>query len=165
MKNKFLIAIILFPCVAFSQRVDLDRFKFSTQYRSLPSVRLDSSYRTYNVTVETSRLMQPYVADMTPEKSVQLEGWKMLKKNGHIGIEIKLEELLPESFSVKEREEIIKDKTGKETGRRKLYSQEVVYTICFNNLSIVDQQFCSRRYINHSLKIFTMIYRNYVWSG
>ena len=128
MKIKFLIAVMLFSCVAFGQRVDLDRFKFSTQYRSLPSVRLDSSYRTYNVTVETVKLMQPYLADMTPEKSVQLEGWKMLKKNGHIGIQVKLEELLPESFSVKEREEIIKDKTGKETGRRKLYSQEVVYT-------------------------------------
>ena len=128
MRNKFLIAFIIFPCVAFSQRVDLDRFKFSTQYRSLPSVRLDSSYRTYHVTVETSRLMQAYLSDMTPEKSVQVEGWRMLKKNGHIGIQVKLEELLPESFSVKEREEIIKDKTGKETSRRKLYSQEVVYT-------------------------------------
>jgi len=126
-KNLFPL-ILLLPVVAFSQRVDLDRFKFTTQYRSLPAMRLDSSYRTYNVSVETSRLMQGYLSDMTPEKSVMLEGWKMLKKNGHISINIKLEDLLPESFSVKEREEIIKDRNGKETGRRKLYSQEVVYT-------------------------------------
>ena len=128
MKIKFLIAIIVFPCVAFSQRVDLDRFKFTTQFRSLPNIRLDSSYHTYNVSVETSRMMQPYLTDMTPDRSVQLEGWKMLKKNGHIAIQVKLEDLLPESFSVKEREEIIKDKTGKETGRRTYYSQEVLYT-------------------------------------
>jgi hypothetical protein len=73
-------------------------------------------------------MMQPYLADMTPDRSVQLEGWKMLKKNGHLSIQVKLEDLLPEAFSVKEREEIIKDKTGKETGRRKYYSQEVTYT-------------------------------------
>ncbi len=128
MKKNLFPLILLLPVVAFSQRVDLDRFKFTTQYRSLPAMRLDSSYRTYNVSVETSRLMQGYLSDMTPEKSVMLEGWKMLKKNGHISINIKLEDLLPESFSVKEREEIIKDRNGKETGRRKLYSQEVVYT-------------------------------------
>lgn len=128
MKKNILIAALILPVIAFSQRVDLDRFKFTTQYRSLPSVRLDSSYRTYNVAVETSRLMQGYLSDMTPEKSVTLEGWRMLKKNGHISVQVKLEDLLPESFSVKEREEIIKDRAGKETGRRKLYSQEVVYT-------------------------------------
>ena len=126
-KNLSIIAFLL-PFIAFSQRVDLDRFKFSSQFRSLPSIRLDSSYHTYHVSVEATRLMQGYLNDMTPEKSVTLEGWRMLKKNGHLTIQVKLEELLPESFSVKEREELIKDRAGKETGRRKLYSQEVVYT-------------------------------------
>ena len=188
MRNSFLIAITLFPCVAFSQRVDLDRFKFSTQYRSLPSVRLDSSYRTYNVSVETSRLMQAYLADMTPGNSVQLEGWRMLKKNGHIAIQVKLEDLLPESFSVKEREEIIKDKTGKETGRRKYYSQEVVYTFSafaditdYKGVHIENMVLASRNYkqvykspefairyaaegyfLINSLKVTEQLYRNCV---
>ena len=128
MRKNLFVAVLLLPLVSFSQRVDLDRFKFSSQYRSLPAFRLDSSYRTYHVSVETSRLMQGYVSGMTPEKSVILEGWRMLNKNGHLAIQVKLEDLLPQSFSVKEREEIIKDRAGKETGRRKLYSQEVVYT-------------------------------------
>ena len=126
-KNIFIAALLL-PFIAYSQRVDLDRFKFSSQYRSLPAIRLDSSYRTYHVLVETSRLMRGYLSGISPEKSVMLEGWRMLKKNGHLAIQVKLEDLLPESFSVTEREEIIKDRAGKETGRRKLYSQEVVYT-------------------------------------
>jgi len=117
------------PVVVFSQKkVDLDRYRFTSQFRSLPTVTLDSSYHTYHVSVEATRMMQAYLYEMTPEKSVVLEGWKMLKKNGHLAIQVKLEDLLPESFSVKEREEIIKDRAGKETGRRKLYSQEVVYT-------------------------------------
>ena len=128
MKKNLLIAAFLLPLIALSQRVDLDRFKFSSQYRSLPAFRLDSSYRTYHVSVEASRLMQGYVSGMSPEKTVILEGWRMLNKNGHLAIQVKLEDLLPQSFSVKEREEIIKDRAGKETGRRKLYSQEVVYT-------------------------------------
>ena len=128
MRKNLFIAVLLFPLISFSQRVDLDRFKFSSQFRSLPAFRLDSSYRTYHVSVETSRLMQGYVSGMSPEKSVFLEGWRMLNKNGHLAIQVKLEDLLPQSFSVTEREEIIKDRAGKETGRRKLYSQEVVYT-------------------------------------
>ena len=129
MKKNLLATALLFPLMIFSQKkADLDRFRFTSQFRSLPAILVDSSYHTYHVSVETSRLMQAYLSGMTPEKSVILEGWKMLKKNGHLAIQVKLEDLLPESFSVKEREEIVKDRAGKETGRRKLYTQEVVYT-------------------------------------
>jgi len=127
-RKNLLTFVMLLPVMVFSQKVDLDRFKFTSQFRTLPAVFVDSSYHTYHVSVETSRLMQAYLSDMTPEKSVILEGWRMLKKNGHLAIHVKLEDLLPESFSVKEREEIVKDRSGKETGRRKLYTQEVVYT-------------------------------------
>jgi hypothetical protein len=72
--------------------------------------------------------MRNYLDDMSPGNSVLLEGWRKLKANGHLAIQVKLEDLSPESVSQKEREEIIKDKSGKETGRRKLYWQEVVYT-------------------------------------
>lgn len=128
MKSKIIIAFFLFPFVVSGQKVDLDRFNFSSQFRDLPLVRLDSSYKTYNVSVEGTQLMKGYLREMTPEQSVYLEGWKMLSQNGHISIQVKLEDLLPESVTVKERVEIKKDKTGKEIGRRSLYCQEVVYT-------------------------------------
>jgi hypothetical protein len=72
--------------------------------------------------------MQGYLNDMSPENSVVLEGWRKLPQKGHLSIDIKLEDILPESFSVKERVEIIKDKQGKQTGSRTFYHQEVVYT-------------------------------------
>ncbi|MGZ8557676.1 MAG: hypothetical protein ACXWWC_05065, partial [Chitinophagaceae bacterium] len=100
MRKNLLLLIFLLPLFAISQRVDLDRFKFTSQFRSLPAFRLDTSYHTYHVSVEASRLMQGNLSDMTPEKSVILEGWKMLNKNGHLAIQVKLEDLLPESFSV-----------------------------------------------------------------
>lgn len=128
MQKKIITTALLLPLLAFSQKVDLDKFKFTTQFRSLPYASIDSSYRTYNVTIEGTRLMQRYLDDMSPETSISLEGWRRLNKKGHLDIQVKLEDILPESFSVKEREEIIKDRYGKETGRRKSYWQEVVYT-------------------------------------
>jgi hypothetical protein len=91
-------------------------------------MRIDSNYRTYNVTIEGGRLMQRYLDELSPEGSVVLQGWKRLNKKGHLSIQIKLEDIMPEAFSIREREEIIKDKSGKETGRNKFYTQEVVYT-------------------------------------
>jgi len=114
---------------AFCQKVpDLDKFTFTSQFRLLPVARLDSSYHTYNVTVETTKLMGPYLREMEPQKSVYIEGWKWLEKNGHISIQVKLEDMLPEAVSVKERVEILKDRSGKQTGTRTFYHQEVVYT-------------------------------------
>lgn len=128
MKSTSLFLALLVPVLASAQKVDLDRFNFTSQFRSLPAARLDSSYRTYNVTVEGTKLMASYLQDISPEKSVYLEGWRMLPRDGHISISIRLEDLLPESISVKERVEIIKDKTGRQTGTRTYYCQEVIYT-------------------------------------
>ena len=56
------------------KRVDLDKYKFTVQYRSLPKVHFDSTYHTYNVQVEGTKLMQPFLQEMTPEKTVVIEG-------------------------------------------------------------------------------------------
>ena len=132
MKNKIILLLLVLPLASLAQKVDLDRFTFSTQLRDLPLVLIDSTYRTYNVTVEGTKLMQGYLRELTPEKSLFLEGWKMLNQDGHVTFKVKLEDLLPESFSVKERVEIKNDKTGKEISRRSYYSQEVVYTMAAN---------------------------------
>ena len=128
MRNKFLTAVILLPVLSFSQKVDLDRFKFTTQYRSLPTIGLDTSYHTYNVAIESTRHMRGYLDEMTPGSAVFIDGWKKLDNRAHVTIKVKLDDLLPESVSLKEREEILKDKAGKETSRRKYYWQEFTYT-------------------------------------
>lgn len=128
MKKLQIILWLSITSIAFGQRVDLDRYTFTAQFRTLPTVQIDSTYRTYNVLVETTRLMQSYLDEMAPEKSVLLEGWRKLEETGHITIRVKIEDILPESVSVKERVENIKDRTGRITGTRTMYSQEVVYT-------------------------------------
>jgi hypothetical protein len=153
-KRLVFAVILLLPLAAISQKnVDLDKFRFTSQFRSLPLMEVDSSYHTYNVTVEGTRLMQGYLMDMTPEQSVHLEGWRQLPKEGHLQVMVKLEDLVPESFSVKERVEVIKDRKGVQTGTRIMYHQEVTYTFSafaevndfkgahYKNISLANRQY------------------------
>lgn len=148
----YALLLLLLPCSLLAQRnVDLDRFGFTVQVRSLPSVRLDSTYRTYHVEVENTRLMQSFHNDLEPERMVRLEGWRKLSQQGHVTIRVRLEDLLPESFNVVERVENITDRQGKVTGTRTLYAQEVTYTFAasavisdYKGMHIMDQDLASR---------------------
>ncbi len=151
--------LCLLPLFAAAQKkVDLDRYTFSVQYRSLPKVKIDSTYRTYNVTVEGTRLMQPFLKDLQPEETVLLEGWRKLKEKGHVIIHIKLDDLLPESVSVKERTETQKSRTGQITTRT-YYHEEVKYSFAatavitdYKGRHIEDIQIAdrSRKYVYNS---------------
>ncbi|HSF44857.1 MAG TPA: hypothetical protein VLA58_02560 [Chitinophagaceae bacterium] len=152
MRNKILILLLFLPVSLWAQKnVDLDKFGFSVQLRSLPQVRLDSTYRTYNVEIESTRLMQSFMKEVDPERIVVLDGWRKLPEGGHVIVNVKLDDLLPESFSIVERVENIKDRMGKITGTRTLYSQEVTYSFAatavvmdYKGMHIYDQQLISR---------------------
>jgi hypothetical protein len=152
-KKFYYFFFLLFPYAATAQKsVDLDRFSFSVQYRSLPKLQLDSSYRTYNVAVEGTQLMHAFLQEMSPEKTVILEGWRKLEQDGHVNIKVKLGDLLPESVSVKERAETIKNRSGQITGTRTYYHQEVIYSFEANaiitdykGMHIMDQELADRK--------------------
>ena len=137
MKKFYLLSICLLPLFAAAQKnIDLDRFNFSVQYRSLPAMKIDSTYRTYSVLVSGTNLMQPFLKQLSPENTVLLEGWKKLQANGHLSIKINLEDLIPESVSVKERSEVTKDRAGVATTKI-YYHEEVRYSFAAN-ASITD---------------------------
>lgn len=133
MRKTTVLTLLLLPMVIMAQKtVDLDKFSFTAQYRSLPNVRIDSSYRTYNVEVESTKLMASFMKDLNPDRMVVLEGWRKLPKNGHLLVKVSLDDLIPESFSTKERIENIKDRNGVITGTKIFYSQEVIYSFAAN---------------------------------
>lgn len=154
MFKQSLCLLFLLPLSLFAQKkVDLDKFGFTVQFRSLPNYKLDSTYRTYNVEIEGTKLMETFLKEMDPEKNVLLEGWRKLPEQGHLTIKVKLDDLLPESFSIKERVENIKDKSGQITGTRTFYAQEVTYTFSaiaiisdYKGTHINDLQLASRSY-------------------
>lgn len=133
MKTRLLLSGLLLAATVSAQRnVDLDKFSISAQYRALPQIQIDTTYRTFNVEIETTRLMQPLLNTISPEKSVWIDGWRKLDRDGHIRIKIRFEDILPESVSTKERIETIKNRNGQITGTRTYYSQEVIYTFQAN---------------------------------
>lgn len=188
--KRFLIFFVLsFPILIHGQgHVDLDKFSFNVQYRSLPQLMLEPSFRTYNVQIESARIMEPFLRDIEPDKMVLLDGWRKISEQGHITIKVRLEELLPESFSVKERVQEIKDKNGVVKSRKFFFSQEVVYTFAafvtisdYRGVHVLDQILCNREnkqvyrspefpvramaegyYVLNSLRITTDLYRRVV---
>lgn len=126
------LSIILFalaPVLLSAQKsVDLDRFRFSVQYRSLPAIKIDPSYRTYQVDVFTTKLMDPLLAELDPAKTVRLEGWKKMDGKAHISVNVKIGDLVPGSVSVKERVVTNRNGNGIITGTKTFYYQEVQYT-------------------------------------
>jgi hypothetical protein len=154
MFRQSLCLLFLLPISLYAQKkVDLDKFGFTVQFRSLPRYKLDSTFRTFNVDIEGTKLMEPFLKDLDPGKTVVLDGWKKLSQDGHLSIKVKLEDLLPESFAIKERVENITDKTGRITGTRTFYAQEMTYTFSANAIisdykgtHIKDQELASRTY-------------------
>ena len=132
MKKVFLFIVLLLPAILFAQnKEDIDRFHFTVQYRALPQFIIDSTYRTYNVIIEGSKLMQPFLHEIDPEKNVILKSWKKLPFDGHISIKVKLDNLLLESITLKERIENKKDRNGAMIATS-YYHEEVFYSFAAN---------------------------------
>jgi hypothetical protein len=153
-KKLYLVLTCLSPLFVTAQKkVDLDPYSFTVQWRSLPTMKIDSTYRTYNVVVEGSRLVQPYINELSPENTVRLEGWRKLPETGHITIKVDLGDLIPESVTVRERAVAIKDRAGQVTGTRTYYYEEVRYSFEANasvsdhkGSHITDMNLASRGY-------------------
>ncbi len=154
MKKYFLFCLAICPLLLWAQKnVDLDRYRFKVNYMRLPGMPLDKSYCTYSVKITGPELMKPYLDLLNPEYRVLLENWRKLPENGHINIAVKLENLVPEGVSVKERVQTTKDKNGVITGTKTFYRQEVVYSFAaqaaikdFKGNHIADEILADRNY-------------------
>jgi tetratricopeptide (TPR) repeat protein len=122
--------------VVFSQRVDIDRLYFSVKSRRLPDKVLGPEYKTYSVNISSSLSVEVYT-NQSFRDQVNIIGLKNVDGNAHLNVKVRLEDLMLESTSVKERVEVIKDKDGKETGRRYYYHAEVIYSFAAT-ASVVD---------------------------
>jgi len=132
------IIVLLFLAVPFifAQRVDIDRMYFSLKTRHFPTRVLSPEYKTYSVGISTSVSIERYTNESFNNK-INIVGLKREHGLAHLRVNIKLDDLLIESSEVKERVEIIKDKDGKETGRKYYYHAEVAYSF-LANASVTD---------------------------
>lgn len=128
MKKTLTIAMLLLIMISSKgQRIDIDKFWFNYSFRRMPNYALDKSYMTYSVDVSKTYTIGIF-ANESPANRINIEGRKKLPSGGHFTVSVSMEDLFIDNTDVKERIEIIKDKDGKETGRKSYYHVEVLYT-------------------------------------
>ena len=124
----FFFSLIFFGFTALAQRVDLDRFTFTANYRNLPREPLDTSYKTYTVFLETGPMMRLLNQQDELTNKVYISGWRLIPFDAHLRISLFMEDVMIENTEVKSYEQILKDKAGKEIGKKITYRSQVTYT-------------------------------------
>jgi tetratricopeptide (TPR) repeat protein len=122
----FFICLFLVSSVN-GQRVNIDKLTFKVNSRRLPNKILAPEYKTYSVQISATAALEAYT-NQSYSDQVNIVGLKKVQGKGHLNIKVDLDDLIIESSEVQKREEIRKDKSGKETGRTAYYSVQVIYT-------------------------------------
>jgi len=113
---------------SYAQKVDLDRYSFTAVYLDLPRMGLDTSYRTFSIHSDYSQGVAFSIKDRQLPDMVNIPGWRKLPGHAHIVIRTRMEDVNILNSEVRERIQILKDKNGKETGKRSYYYTEVTYS-------------------------------------
>lgn len=133
MKKVFLTTLMaLFAVTAFSQKAqkaDLDRYFVNLKYRSLPTKPQSPEYTTYSINVSASSTVRNNHGENEIQDRINIAGWKKVSgTKGHIIVQINMNELMISGAKIEERIETIKDKDGKETGKKYYYKAVATYT-------------------------------------
>jgi hypothetical protein len=128
MRKAIIIAVQLVCLGVYAQKVDLDRFYFSAAYRDLPRTPLDTSYHTFSVSAQTGPLSKLVLKPVDLEQRVSMDGWRRITSGAHLLVDFRFDDVIIEQTGVKENVEVLKDKNGKETGKRSTYVMQVTYT-------------------------------------
>lgn len=127
--KKLLCLLITFSIttVFFGQRVDLDRFNFTTSFRDFPDEPLPDEFRTYNLRIEAAPSLGLGYTANNLDQMINIEGLRKVEGTGHITIITMLDDIIFDKPEIKERIEIKKDKQNVET-KRSLFSSQFEYS-------------------------------------
>lgn len=114
--------------LSVAQKVDLDRFVFKATYRGLPAKPLDASYNTYSFNIASTESVRNNFTDDQVKTVIALEGWKKVDGTGHLLFTVNMQDVAIENADVKTRDEEIKDKEGKVTGKKTYYFVQAIYS-------------------------------------
>lgn len=122
-----LLSIVWANASVNAQKVDLDPWRFTVEFRNLPEMPLDKSFTTYNVEVQNSGSFKDNVSDMQIIEGTVIPGWKRVDTKGHLTIVVSFRDFIITRATVVERVEETKDKDGKVTGRKYFYQPVIEY--------------------------------------
>ncbi|MFT4023715.1 MAG: hypothetical protein QM664_08030 [Flavihumibacter sp.] len=113
--------------IAPAQKVNLDHFSFTTAYRSLPALPVDTSFHSYDFHLQAGPLMGLANRPGT-EESLYIEGWIQVMEKGDLTVSLWMEDLLVVKSDVDVREELKRDKAGKVINRSNYFAPLLTYT-------------------------------------
>jgi hypothetical protein len=136
MKSFFTVLLLAACSCLQAQKVDLDKFIFTAAYQEFPNAPIDTSYHTYSVSVTgstgTPALGSPATSNQVNESDlierISIQGWKKLPKSAHVNINTAFEPVVMRNWEVKERVQLSKGKTDKDTIRTTYYHIEITYS-------------------------------------
>jgi len=128
-KLLFLTALVVTALVSYGQKVDLDKFNHTFDYRDLPRNPQNPEYKTYSVSTNVPSSVRMTYGDKGIENGVSIQGLKKVTDvKGHLIVYVSMNDLIFTASKVNERVEVQKDKDGKETGRKYYYKVDATYT-------------------------------------
>jgi len=128
MKSAFTVLLIAACSTLQAQKVDLDKFIFTASYQEFPNAPIDTSYHTYSVSVTGSTGANNQVNESELIERISLQGWKKLTLGAHVNINTVFEPVVMRNWEVKERVQVSKGKTDKDTIRTTYYHIEITYS-------------------------------------
>ncbi len=154
MKNLLFVSLLiaLGGCRMLAQptknkyRIDLDKVSIVHQYRNLPEIPLDSSWRTYTLRMEIPSTIYSAVSQASIEERVNLEGWRKIigssyntPQKAHLQVSIIFDDLMFDNQRIEQRKEDTRNKEGIITSSRTFFWSLVHYSLSAV-YSIVDFQ-------------------------
>jgi hypothetical protein len=106
---------------AFSQKVDLDKFKFGVKYQALPKENVPVEKRTFNVTSTTGTTVKSFVDETDLKNKLRILGWKRADNEPTVNINLDLIEFSLINSKLAEDVNEEKDKAGKVLSRTVKY--------------------------------------------
>lgn len=151
MKKYYLFLLIVLTGKTQAQKVDLDRYNFTASYRDLPNMQIDTSFHTFEFSVEMGPLMKLSLGKDQPEESIYIEGMRKLPAAAHLKVKLVMEDLVIVKSDVQQREEARKDKNGQIIGKTIYYAPVLTYTYGAT-VSVTD-------YLGHSYQQYQAVNR------
>jgi hypothetical protein len=118
MKNLLILMVcLLISGTAFSQKVDIDNYRFYVEYAQLPLHKTAPEDRTF--TIQTSGTADIDLGAIADE--IAIRGWEYKEEGAKALIKLKANQFVRGSSNMKKEEHVKKNKEGKVTSRKYTY--------------------------------------------
>ncbi len=125
---KVLIVSLFMNSSLLAQKVDLDKYYFDAEIKSLPTNPLPAGNRTYSVNSRGSSIANEAVANGSVIDRVYVSGFKKVEGRAHINFNFEFGDLYITSAVTSTRKEENKDKNNVVTSTKYYYKKIVTYS-------------------------------------